>query len=59
MKEEMRGMLGGNCELIKRNGIGYILLDSRNSDFTVNRSFLDTQEKLYERDSFSFYRVRC
>jgi hypothetical protein len=59
IKEEMKEMLAGNCKLIKKNGIGYILLDNRNSEFAVNSSFLNAQEKLYERDSFSFYRVRC
>jgi hypothetical protein len=59
MKDEMGAMLKGNCTLLKRNGVGYILIDSRNSEFNLNNSFLDAQEKLYDRDTFTFYRVHC
>ena len=59
MEKEMGRMLGGDCELINRNGVDYILVDSRNSEFYLNSSFLGRMEKLYERDTFSFYKVKC
>ena len=59
MEEDMRRMLWGDCELIRKNGVGYILVDSRNGDFAPRSSFIGRMERMYENSTFSLYRVGC
>jgi len=58
-EEEMKRMLAGDCELIKKRGVDYILIDSRNGEFQPKQSFLNKMEKVYEESTFSLYKVNC
>ena|GEM_PF-3354214 len=58
-EKQLRDMLMGDCGLMKKNGISYLFLDSRNPN-PVNLSFIESNfDSVYREGEFSIYKVRC